>query len=237
MGHAGVIGIVLQARLGSTRLPGKVLRDMGGRPMLSHTLARLQMVQRADQLIVAIPDNPDNDELALYCRSEQVECFRGSEGDVLARYYDCAYHYGLAHIVRATADCPLVDPGEVDALIALHLERGADYSSSKEEVGCGLPNGTGSEMFTFTALERSHRQGNEPHHREHINEYIVEHPELFRICAYREPPGKSAPQLDLTVDTAEDFALVQGIVEHFGRDHQALTTQAIIAYCETRVPR
>lgn len=227
-----MIGIVLQARAGSTRLPGKVLRVMAGRTMLGHHLVRLRQAKKADKLIVAIPDGEDNDYLARHCRIEGVDCFRGSEDDVLARYFACAQHFHLDHIVRATADCPLVDPDELDALIVFHLREGADYSSSKNEVGCTLPNGTGGEIFSFDALARAHREGHEAHHREHINEYVLEHPELFKIAAYREPAAKTAPQIELTVDTQEDFAFVEGIIAHFEGDHQLMTTEAIIGYLQ-----
>lgn len=219
--------------MGSTRLPGKVLRVMCGRSMLSHNLDRLKRLNRADRLIVAIPDGPADEELARHCMAEGVDCFLGSEGDVLARYYYCARQFHLDHIVRATADCPLVDPVEADALVSLHLDKEADYSSSKNEVGCGLPNGMGLEVFAFPTLQRSHMEGHQPNHREHINEYVTENRELFRIAAHKEPPEKSAPGLDVTVDTLRDFVFVNGIMEHFHGDHQAMTTEAIIAYCGT----
>lgn len=231
-----MIGIIVQARVGSTRLPGKVLKLLCGKTLLGHLIDRLKRVERADRLIVAIPKDHTNDELALYCEREEVDCFRGSEDDVLGRYYQCARKFQLTHIVRATADCPLIDPVEVDALIELHLERQADYSSNKDEVGCRLPNGTGLEMFTYQALERAHNEGHEPHHREHINEYVVEHPEIFRIAAYDEPLEKRAPDLDFTVDTPDDFTFVKEIIAHFQGDHDRLTTEAIIAYCRSRNP-
>ena len=204
--------------------------EMAGHSMLWHNVERLRRADKADALVVGLPDGESDQLLVEYCRSEGWDVFRGSEEDVLGRYYHCARAYGFAHIVRATGDCPLVDPEVVDSMIELHLHDGADYTSSKNEVGCGVPNGTGLEMFSFAALERSYREGCASHHREHINEYIVENPDSFHIVAYSEPSRKHCPELDLTVDTPEDFLLVKGLIEDFDGDHNRLTTEAIIAY-------
>ena len=208
-----------------------MLMQMAGHTLLWHNVERLQRAKKAEALVVAIPQGDREQPLVEYCLGEGWEVFRGSEEDVLGRYYHCACEYGLTHIVRATGDCPLVDPEVVDAMIELHLLEDADYSSSKNEVGCGVPNGIGLEMFSFAALERSHREGLAANHREHINEYIIENPSSFRVAAYREPAGKHCPNLDLTVDTAEDFLFVGGILEDFASNHDRITTEAIIAHC------
>ena len=219
--------------MGSTRLPGKMLMEMAGRSMLWHNVERLRRARRAHGLYVAVPEGEADRPLVAHCREQGWQVFRGSEEDVLGRYYHCARHYQLEHVVRATGDCPLVDPEVVDAMIDLHLAEGADYTSSKDELGCRVPNGTGLETFSFAGLERSHRQGQAADHREHINEYIVENRELFRIAAYREPPAKRCPELDLTVDTVEDFLMVKALIEAFDGDHDHITTEAIIAHWTT----
>ncbi len=226
-----MIGIVLQARMGSTRLPGKMLMEMVGHSMLWHNIQRLRRVERADVLVVAVPEGAADRPLVDQCQREGWEVFCGSEKDVLARYYHCAREFGFAHVVRATGDCPLVDPEVVDGMIAMHLAEGADYSSSKDEVGCRVPKGAGLEMFSFAALARSYREGSAANHREHINEFIIEYPEAFRIAAYREPAAKRCQALELTVDTKEDFLFVKSIIEAFDGDHDAMTTEAVIAHC------
>lgn len=231
MGNDRLIGIVLQARLGSTRLPGKMLMEMAGRSMLWHNVERLLRVRNAGTLVVAVPEGEADEPLGVYCLQQGWQVFRGSEEDVLARYYYCAQAYGLTHVVRATGDCPLVDPEVVDAMIELHLREGADYTSSKDEVGCQVPNGTGLEMFSFAALERSHQEGRAVNHREHINEYVIENGDAFGIARYREPIEKRCPELDLTVDTMEDYCFVKSIIEHFDGDHEHMTTEAIIDHC------
>ncbi len=217
--------------MSSTRLPGKMLMEMAGHSMLWHNVERLRRVRNADALVVAVPEGAADELLVEYCFSEGWDVFRGSEEDVLGRYYACALERGFAHVVRATGDCPLVDPEVTDAMIEMHLREGADYSSSKNEVGCRVPNGTGLEMFGIAALKRSHEEGLAANYREHINEYIVENSRLFRISAYREPVHKCCPELDLTVDTPEDFLFVKGLIEDFAGDHNRLTTEAIIAHC------
>ena len=217
--------------MGSTRLPGKMLMELCGHSVLWHNVERLRRVKRADVLVVAVPHGKADDPLVAHCNSEGWPVFRGSEEDVLGRYFACAEAWGLQHIVRATGDCPLVDPEVVDAMIDLHLHEEADYSSSKDEVGCRVPNGTGLEMFSFEALRRAHEEGKAPNHREHINEYIMENRADFRIAAYCEPPEKRCPELDVTVDTLEDFLFVKKILEAFGGDHDRLTTEALIAHC------
>ena len=230
MGNDRLIGIVLQARMGSTRLPGKMLINILGHTVLWHNVERLRRVKRVNALVVAIPDTKADDLLATYCQAEGWAVFRGSEEDVLGRYVACAEAWGFHHIVRATGDCPLVDPRVVDAMIDLHLQEKADYTSSKNEVGCRVPNGTGLEMFSLAALRRSHEKGWAPNHREHINEFIMENRSEFTIAAYSEPPEKCCPELDVTVDTMEDFLFVEQIIQAFGGDHDRLTTEAIIAW-------
>ena len=225
-----MIGIILQARMGSTRLPGKMLMNIRGNSVLWHNVERLRRVKKADALIVAIPDTEVDDPLEAYCQGEKWPVFRGSEEDVLERYVVCAESWGLQHIVRATGDCPLVDPHVVDGMIDLHLRERADYTSSKNEVGCRVPNGTGLEMFSLAALKRSDEKGWAPNHREHINEFVMENRAEFCIAAYKEPPEKCCPELDVTVDTLEDFLFVEQIIEAFDGDHDRLTTEAIIAW-------
>jgi spore coat polysaccharide biosynthesis protein SpsF len=226
-----LIGIVLQARLGSTRLPGKMLMEMAGQSLLWHNVERLRRVRNADALVVAIPVGEADEPLARHCLQQGWNVFRGSEEDVLDRYYNCALAFDFAHVVRATGDCPLVDPELTDALIELHLRERADYSSCKDEVGCRVPNGTGLEMFSYESLRRSYSEGLRANHREHINEYIVENPDSFRIAAFCEPASKRCPDLDLTVDTPEDFMFVESIIEHFAGNHDRLTTEAVITHC------
>lgn len=205
------VGIVLQARMGSTRLPGKVLKPLAGKPMLERILGRLRACRRADKVILATGDGPDNDAVARLGESLGVAVFRGSESDVLDRYHACAAAFGLDWIVRATGDNPFVDAEEGDRVIAFARERGLDYASAFPSFGSGLPIGVGVEIIGRAALDRSWREGCESHHREHVNEYIQEHPELFAQDTLTAPADKTAPDISLTVDTPEDFARAESL--------------------------
>lgn len=195
------IGVVLQARMGSSRLPGKVLMPIGGEPLLAHIFDRMTLLRHPVGFILATSDLSRDDMVEAFCREHGVECFRGSEQDVLERYYVCAARHGFDHIIRLTGDNPFVDVEELDRLIDLHLGTRADYSHSFDT----LPVGCGAEIFTFEALEKSYLLGTKTNHREHVNEYIQENPNLFRIASLDVPPGKNRPDLRLTVDTDEDY--------------------------------
>lgn len=203
------LGVVIQARMGSSRLPGKVLRQIGDRPLLSHVVGRLEALGHAASIVVATSDLPRDDVIVTWCVSVDVACFRGSEADVLDRYLRCAETYGFSEVVRLTADNPFTDVAELDRLIDLHRDGGYDYSHS---FGV-LPIGVGAEIFTVDALRRSHAEGHALHHREHVNEYIPEHPESFHIGVLDVPLEKRAPDLRLTVDTEADWRLACHLAE------------------------
>lgn len=219
------IGLVVQARMGSTRLPGKVLRPIGDLPLLAHVMGRLSQLAQPWPVVVATSTDARDDAIVAWCRHADVSTFRGSEHDVLDRYVQCARASDFQHVVRLTADNPFTDIHELERLVKLHLAGGFDYTHS---FGM-LPLGVGTEIFTRAALEQSHLEGREPHHREHVNEYIQEHPELFRIGVLDIPVDKRAPDLRLTVDTEEDWRRADALARQArGR---WLETQEAIALC------
>jgi spore coat polysaccharide biosynthesis protein SpsF len=195
------IGAVIQARMGSTRLPGKVLRPIAGRALLDHVVGRLSLLRNTVLPVVATTIEVGDDAIAARCGLLGVECFRGSEHDVLDRYVACARFYEFDHIVRLTADNPFTDIDELDRLIDLHLGDGNDYTHS---FGV-MPIGVGAEIFTRAALEQSDREGRKANHREHVNEYVQENPRLFRVGQLSVPPAKNRPEVSLTVDTEDDY--------------------------------
>lgn len=208
------IGIIIQARMGSSRLPGKILMTMGRKVLLEHILDRLTKLRHAAMIVIATSDTSADDIVESFCQAHAVACFRGSEDNVLDRYYQCAVHYGFRHIVRLTGDNPFPDMEELDNLIDLHLSARTDYANSF----ASLPLGVGAEIFTFAALERSWREGNAPHHLEHVNEYLLEHPEIFRTTSLKVSPDKNRPEVRLTVDTAEDYARACYIFARYATD-------------------
>lgn len=197
------LGIIIQARMGSTRLPGKVLRPIAGRPLLAHVIGRLALLRHSVQVVVATSTRPNDDAIRDWCdqQTPSVQCFRGDESDVLDRYFHCAAQFGFTQVVRLTADNPFTDMVELDRLLDLHLTGGYAYSHSFNM----MPLGVGAEVMTMEALSISHRDGHAPHHREHVDEYILEHPELFPTAVLDVPTAKRSPDLRLTVDTIEDW--------------------------------
>ncbi len=187
--------------MGSTRLPGKVLKPIAGKALLDHVLGRLSLLEFPVKAVVATSDLAQDAAIAQHCLDKGIDVFRGSESDVLDRYYQCARHYSFDHVVRLTADNPFTDIAELQRLIEQHLTEGNDYTHS---FGC-MPLGVGAEIFTFAALEKSAQEGHAPNHREHVNEYIQENPNIFRIGVLEVSAVKKEPGLRLTVDTQEDY--------------------------------
>ena len=148
MSETRVVGI-LQARVSSTRLPGKVLKPILGRPMLARQIERLKRCRALDKLVVATSHGVDDDPLARLCQDEGLSCYRGSLDDVLDRYYQCALLNEADHVARLTGDCPLADPALIDSLVEFYLESGADYASNCRPPT--LPDGLDAELIRFDA--------------------------------------------------------------------------------------
>jgi len=224
-----MVGIIIQARMGSTRLPGKVLKPIGNKTLLEHILFRLSKLEYSVYVVIATSECSKDDVIEVFCREHHVDCFRGSESDVLERYYFCARQYRFDHIVRLTADNPFVGIEELDRLITLHVESGADYSRSFAV----LPKGVGSEIFTFYALEKSYQYGHKENHKEHVNEYIEEHEADFRISELQVSGSENRPDISLTVDTPEDYAKACYIAKQ--SPHEYILTKEAIALCSQYV--
>jgi spore coat polysaccharide biosynthesis protein SpsF len=201
--------------MGSTRLPGKVLMGLHGKSVLARVVKRLRRARLVDCIVVATTNRPNDDVIVRECNSLQVACLRGSETDVLDRYWQVAHWFGAEVIVRVTSDCPLIDPELADETIQAFLSQPADYASNALERT--YPRGLDTEVFTITALERAWREAREPYEREHVTPYIYEHPELFMLVSVRDERDYSAYRL--TLDTHEDLQLIRTIYSRFeGRD-------------------
>lgn len=208
--------------MGSTRLPGKVLKPIAGKALLDHVLDRLSLLTYPVTVVVATSTQSQDDAIVWHCMSRGVMVFRGSETDVLDRYFRCAHENGFNHVVRLTADNPFTDIEELQRLIEQHLTQHNDYTHSFGS----MPLGVGAEIFTFAALERSAREGHAPNHREHVNEYIQENLDVFRTGRLEVDAAKRRPDLRLTVDTEEDYLHACTIVGH-APDHSIGTEEAI----------
>jgi spore coat polysaccharide biosynthesis protein SpsF len=207
--HPRVV-LISQARMESTRLPGKVLRDLGGEPLLKRVWERSSQATRVDEVVIAMPDTPSNDELEAVCRSWGASVSRGALDDVLSRYARAASEFAADVVVRVTSDCPFCDPGVIDAVIELLLsDRSHDYAS--DNLRRSWPLGLDAEAFWSDVLARADAEATEPHEREHVTPYIYQHPERFRL-ANLEAPEWAQRQYRLTVDEAADLEMARAVV-------------------------
>ncbi len=202
--------VIVQARMGSMRLPNKVMKPICGRPMIELLLARLAQAKRVDQIIVATSVDARNQPLVDHVRGLGYLCVQGDENDVLARYLQAATHTEAQTLVRVTGDCPLIDPAVVDACIARFLELGVDYLSNGAPPA--YPNGLDTEVFRRAALERAGRETSEPYDREHVTPYL-RHPDKYTQSSL--PCEQDLGRLRWTVDEPADFEVVTAVFEHF----------------------
>lgn len=195
------VGIIIQARMGSSRLPGKILMDYEGNTLLGHIISRLERLDYPAEKVIATSVLPKDDVVEGFCQKSGVICFRGSEENVLERYFECARKYGFSQIVRMTGDNPFPDISELDRLINYHIECGHDFSENYSV----LPIGVGMEIISFDALKESLINAELPKHFEHVDEYILDYLELYKHGTLKVNSEKNCPDLRLTVDTWEDY--------------------------------
>lgn len=214
--------IIIQARMGSSRLPGKVLMPLGETVVLDYVVSRCKLVG-ANEVIVATSTLSQDDVIEEWCKANQVICFRGSEDDVLSRYYECAKQYQPDAVMRVTADCPFVCYELAQGLIAKLSGQPADYVRIQGK----LPRGLASELFTWSALQYIYAHGQEPRHREHVTYYGYEFAEEFNVTVWEAPRELCHPELRITLDTPEDYALCQRVAEYFQGDKLVSAKQVV----------
>jgi spore coat polysaccharide biosynthesis protein SpsF len=202
---------LVQARMGSTRLPGKVLMDLGGETVLGRVLNRLRRTHLIQEIVVATTTSVPDVAIAQECVRLGIPFFRGSECDVLDRYYRAARECQAKAVVRITADCPLIDPELVDDTVRSFLQQHADYASNVAPRT--YPRGLDTEIFSATALERAWREARSSYEREHVTPYIYEHPQRFKLIAVRGQTDYSCHRW--TLDAPEDLQLLRAIYSRF----------------------
>jgi spore coat polysaccharide biosynthesis protein SpsF (cytidylyltransferase family) len=210
---------VVQARLGSARLPGKVLAEIAGRSVLAHVLSRAKRIPRVNTVILAIPEGTADDPLAAAAAAEGVTVVRGSSHDVLDRYHTAAAAADADVIVRVTADCPLLDPSVSGDVVERFLQGDVDYVSNVDPPT--FPDGYDTEVIARSALQRAWREATDPFEREHVTPYIRRRPDEFRLANVRALTDRS--NWRLTLDTEDDlrrlrrvFALAGGSEPGYG---------------------
>jgi spore coat polysaccharide biosynthesis protein SpsF (cytidylyltransferase family) len=208
---------IIQARMGSTRLPGKTMADLGGRPVLGRVVERVRAAASVGRLVVATTTAPGDDPIAVWCREEGVECFRGDEQDVLDRFRACADRYGADEIVRVTADCPLLDPAVVDFVVGAVRVGGREVAYASNVIPPTFPDGLDVEIFRRTSLERAWRDAVDPSEREHVTLHFWRNAGAFRLLNVRCAVNRSTCRW--TLDTADDLEAIRGIYAlHSGDD-------------------
>lgn len=216
-----MIGTIIQARMGSTRLPGKVMMEIKGKPILFYVLNQVRQSKLMEQIIVATTDMPEDDVIAKYIQSLNIKVFRGNSEDVLDRFYQCAKMYNLKTIIRISADSPLIDFTIIDKCIKEFKNGDYDYLSNTivqvndiwRETYNGFPIGLAVEIFNFDSLERAWKNTKEPSDREHVTEYMWKNPTLFKIGNIKNSEDLS--KFRLVIDYKSDYFFVKSIMEQF----------------------
>lgn len=217
-------GIIIQARMGSRRLPGKILMDFAGKTLLEHILSRLSRLKDEIEVVIATSDLKQDDVVEKFCsRHEGIYCFRGDEQNVLKRYYDCATVHHFDNVVRLTGDNPFPDIEELDKLITHHEEAKMDFTENFSM----LPVGVGMEIMSYKALEDSMENAKLPKHFEHADEYILDNLDHYRHSTLAVPNAKHKPDVRLTVDTKQDYEKACYIIRSAQTEY-VTTEQAIL---------
>jgi spore coat polysaccharide biosynthesis protein SpsF (cytidylyltransferase family) len=228
---------IIQARMGSTRLPGKVLEDIGDEPMLWHVYERAQCASLVDRVVVATSTEPGDDAVASFCEERDVRCFRGSEEDVLDRFYRAAVDIGADAVVRLTADCPLLSPPVIDRVIRTYQSSDAEYVTNILEYT--HPDGLDVEVFEFEALAVAWEEASEPEEHEHVTPYIRESNQfsaenvqnVLNLSVYQFVDEDTI--LRWTVDYPEDLEFVRAVYDRLtASGHWVFDQQSVLELLE-----
>ncbi|KGF72297.1 hypothetical protein DO97_10845 [Neosynechococcus sphagnicola sy1] len=224
------IAATVQARLGSSRLPGKVLKPILGQPMLALQIERIRQSRLIDQIIIATSTEPQDDALATLAQQLGVACFRGSEQDVLGRVVGALQAFQVDVHVELLGDSPLPDPLLVDAMIGYYLKQADCYDYVTNGLKTTYPPGAEVAVYPTAVLVAAEQQATDAALREHVGIHIHQHPDHFRLCNLEAPPWYHYPDLYLEVDTAEDFEVITAIYEHFYPQNPGFSLAQVIDF-------
>ncbi len=222
-----MIAAIVQARMTSSRLPGKVLKEVMGKPLLLYQIERLKRIVNIEDIIIATTTNKEDDPIVQMCKRESISCYRGEEYDVLDRYYHAGKKFGVDHIMRITADCPLIDPMLCDHIIDVYLKSNIDLIHLAPTFAEGLD----CEMLSFKALENAWKNARLKSEREHVTLYLNNNPGLFKKTVIENSTDDS--KYRFTVDELEDFEVVKAIIEAlYKEDAEQFSTDEIKLYLD-----
>lgn len=222
---------VLQARMSSTRLPGKVLMPIVRAPMIIRQIERVSRSRRIDKLVVATSTDPLDDAIEAAVRKDGVAVHRGPLANVLERFVGALDAHPADHVVRLTADCPLADPTVIDATIDLHLSSGADYTSNSPE-GAAFPKGLDVEVITASGLRRAAAQADSPEAREHVTWDVWNNSDRWNLAWLPDAPGEG--DVRWTVDRPDDYAFVATVYDALYPNNRAFTSDDVRAFVKGR---
>ena len=205
------IVIIVQARMTSTRLPGKVLKKVLDKPLLEYQIERLRRVKLADEIVIATTTNETDEPIVELCNSLSTPYFRGSEEDVLSRYYETAKAHQADVIVRVTSDCPLIDPQVIDRVIQFYIDHQTKYDYVSNCLERTYPRGMDTEVFSFKALQEAWLEATALPDKEHVTPFIYRQPQRYRLTSIKYSENRSHHRW--TVDTPEDFELIKRMIE------------------------
>lgn len=215
---------IVQARMGSTRLPGKVLKKLADRSVLGHVITRLQAVHEINKIIVATTIAEKDDPIVEEANRYNIKVYRGSEEDVLSRYYESAREVGAGTIVRVTSDCPLIDPEVTGEIIRYFFSQQTDYASNT--LTRTFPRGLDVEVFSFDAIEKAYREANKSEQREHVTPYMYQNPQKFKLANYIGERDYSTYRW--TLDVQEDWKLIEQIYQKLYKPNQIFSWKEVI---------
>lgn len=204
------VNAIIQARCGSTRFPNKVFADVNGKPLIWHVVNRLTYAKTINKIVIATTTNEKDDQIEAWCKENNVACFRGSEDDVLNRYYSASVANPSDVVVRITADDPFKEPAVIDAVVNKLINEGYDHVTNNFPPS--WPEGLDCEAFTFTALEESEKTTHDSFEREHVTQYIYHNPDKFKIGNVASPTNLSS--LRWTIDKEVDYEMVKAVYAH-----------------------
>lgn len=224
--------VIIQARMGSTRLPGKVMKKIANKTVLNHVVNRVSMSKKIDKVVIATTENIEDDAIVKECENIGISYYRGSQDNVLSRYYNVAKEENADIVIRITSDCPLIDPIIIDKMVEYFIEENKkdklDYlSNTLVET---FPRGFDVEVFTFDSLKRVYDNATHDFEKEHVTPYIYTNKEKFVIKNYSN--NKNYSQYRLTLDTIEDYKVIKNIYDNLYKENKMFYIEEIISYLE-----
>ncbi|MGE5701491.1 MAG: cytidylyltransferase domain-containing protein [Clostridia bacterium] len=221
---------IIQARMGSTRLPGKVLKQLQDHTVLGHVIRRIKQVKSINKIVIATTNLPIDDVIEQEANRYGIEVYRGSEQDVLSRYYEAALQVNAETIIRITSDCPLIDPMVTEQVIQYYSKHSYDYVSNS--LARTYPRGLDTEVFSMKALQEAHQQANQIHEREHVTPYIYLRSDEFKLGHVLADEDHSSHRW--TLDTEEDWQLIQEIYRELYHPDHYFTWLDVLAFLKDR---